>query len=297
MTPVRGFLCTSDPCSTLRNDRKRRVVVVRSPALIVSELGGFPPGILPSEYGPVYVISALGAHGQNRWWSSRYAAGGMELRYALMSMECPCPPLVGEGLLGVKYSLGGCRIRELWSWMFSLIDGRVPLLLRRNHSTWKPEVGTRRRDPNPGEGTWNLEPGTWRNSMIFFIGLHVLHRSIRLLVEFGIGRRLVAGAIKLPCQYCSDVLMLDETFLPWWGLVGIRRKFDGEAGNVCVKGDASAHAADACAAPECMGQNPKIMRGRMLASLRISEMRRSNRTRRPKPRVFMLDSGGLACAS
>ncbi|KAF3590486.1 hypothetical protein DY000_02021832 [Brassica cretica] len=96
--------------------------------------------------------------------------------------------------------------------------------------------------------------------MIFFIGLHVLHRSIRFLVEFGIGRRLVAWAIKLPCPYCSDVLMLGlvgmmsgldqyDTLLTWWGLVGVRPKFDGEAGNVCVKGDASAHTPDACAAP------------------------------------------------
>ncbi|KAF3492818.1 hypothetical protein DY000_02053572 [Brassica cretica] len=79
-----------------------------------------------------------GAHSRNRWWSSRYAAGRMELRYALMIMECPCrfagyrglgQPLIGEGLLGVKYCLGGCRIRELWSWMFSLLDGRPPFLL------------------------------------------------------------------------------------------------------------------------------------------------------------------------
>ena len=39
--------------------RRRWVVVVRSPALIVSELGGPALGILPSEYRPVYVISAL----------------------------------------------------------------------------------------------------------------------------------------------------------------------------------------------------------------------------------------------
>ena len=39
--------------------RRRRVVVVRSPALIVSEFGGLALGILQSEYGPVYVIGAL----------------------------------------------------------------------------------------------------------------------------------------------------------------------------------------------------------------------------------------------
>ncbi|KAF2534010.1 hypothetical protein F2Q70_00029760 [Brassica cretica] len=111
---------------------------------------------------------------------------------------------------------------------------------RETYSTWKPEVGTRRQDPDPGAGPWKLEvgtwnlgrkkPGPWRNNTIFFIGLHVLHRSIRLLVEFGIGRRLVEGMLQW--EY--------ETLLPWWGLVGVCRKFDGEAGNVCVKGDASA---------------------------------------------------------
>ncbi|KAF3551724.1 hypothetical protein DY000_02006725 [Brassica cretica] len=74
----------------------------------------------------------------------------------------------------------------------------------------------------------------------------------------------------------------DETLPQWWGLVGVGRKFDGEAGNVCIKGDASAHTPDACAAPvsilglsssrtsvcisrgslnrveECMGQDPGI---------------------------------------
>ncbi|KAF3593593.1 hypothetical protein DY000_02023414 [Brassica cretica] len=63
-----------------------------------------------------------GAHGRIRWWSSRYDAGSMELRYALMSMKCPC---------------------------------------QRNHSTRKPEVGTQRRDPDPGGGPWKLETGTW----------------------------------------------------------------------------------------------------------------------------------------
>ena len=29
------------------------------------------------------------------------------------------------------------------------------------------------------------------NNMIFFIGPHELHRSIKFLVEFGVGRRLV----------------------------------------------------------------------------------------------------------
>ncbi|KAF2533677.1 hypothetical protein F2Q70_00030040 [Brassica cretica] len=172
-----------------------------------------------------------GAHSQNRWWSSRYAAGRMELRYALMIMECPCRfagdrgqghVLVGEleivawareGLLWVKYSPDGCRIRELWSWMFSLIDGRVPhrwtsffflrkipsslswlsgkweisIYLKAGEITWPRRrrkvldmgAGTRdwKQDPDLGAGTRDPEA---ENNMTFFIGLYKLHHRITL---------------------------------------------------------------------------------------------------------------------
>ncbi|KAF3503522.1 hypothetical protein F2Q69_00042877 [Brassica cretica] len=145
---------------------------------------------------------------------------------------------------------------------------------------WKPEAGTRSRRRNP-------EAGSWRNNMVFFIGLRELHRSIKFLVEFGVGRRLVAWAIKLPY----------ETLPPWWGLVGVGRKLDGEAGNVCINGDAFSHTPNTCAASECMGQDPGILRGRILARLRIRGMRSFNKTRRPKLRILILDSAGPACAS
>ena len=48
---------------------------------------------------------------------------------------------------------------------------------------------------------------------------------------------------------------------------------------------------------ECMGQDPGILRGRILARLRIRGMRRFNQTRRTKLRILMLDSAGRACAS
>ncbi|KAF3501424.1 hypothetical protein F2Q69_00043187 [Brassica cretica] len=44
----------------------------------------------------------------------------------------------------------------------------------------------------------------WRTNMVFFIGLRELHRSIKFLIEFGVGRRLVAWAIKLPCCCTLD---------------------------------------------------------------------------------------------
>ncbi|WZZ27496.1 hypothetical protein YC2023_010897 [Brassica napus] len=46
------------------------------------------------------------------------------------------------------------------------------------------------------------------------------------------------------CTLDSDDLE-DEMFPPWWGLVGVGRRFDGEAGSVCIKGNASAHTPDA----------------------------------------------------
>ncbi|KAH0898838.1 LOW QUALITY PROTEIN: hypothetical protein HID58_048406, partial [Brassica napus] len=106
----------------------------------------------------------------------------------------------------------------------------------------------------------------------------------------------------------------DETLPQWWGLVGVGRNFDGEAGNVCIKGDASAHTPDACAAPVsilglsssrtsvCISrgslnrveETQEFLRGRILARLRIRGMRRFNKTQRPKLRILMLDSALLA---
>ncbi|KAF3552134.1 hypothetical protein DY000_02006819 [Brassica cretica] len=48
---------------------------------------------------------------------------------------------------------------------------------------------------------------------------------------------------------------------------------------------------------ECMGQDPGILRGRILARLRIRGMRRFNTTQRPKLRILMLDPVGLSSAS
>ncbi|WZZ35188.1 hypothetical protein YC2023_018589 [Brassica napus] len=150
--------------------------------------------------------------------------------------------------------------------------------------------------------------------MVFFIRLRELHCSIKFLVEFGVGLLgFTCARSKRIHSQIGDVwprewavildsiqkrgIDQDETLPPWWGLVGVGRKFDGEAGNVCIKGDASAHTPDACATYECMGQESGILRGIILARLRIRGMRRFNKTRRPKLRILMLDTTGLACAS
>ncbi|KAF2610048.1 hypothetical protein F2Q70_00011647 [Brassica cretica] len=62
---VREFLCTSDPCSALQNDRRKETCrCVYSPALIVDKPGDPALMILPYGYGPVYVVGALVAAGE-----------------------------------------------------------------------------------------------------------------------------------------------------------------------------------------------------------------------------------------
>ncbi|KAF3540494.1 hypothetical protein F2Q69_00023087 [Brassica cretica] len=61
----RVFLCTGDPCSALRNDRRKETrCLVYSPVSIVDKLGDPALRILPYGYGPVYVIGALVAAGE-----------------------------------------------------------------------------------------------------------------------------------------------------------------------------------------------------------------------------------------
>ncbi|KAF3505587.1 hypothetical protein F2Q69_00005988 [Brassica cretica] len=237
---------------------------------------------------------------------------------------------VVDVLQGAKPCIGGCRIGELWLW-----TSRTPffreviciailplcLLSKLDKSLGRPgsrrleagtQTGGKRPRPggrNPEAGGRNLEAGSWSNNMVFFIRLRELYCSIKFLVEFGIDLLtcfnghvfglsedghvdVVVPLIPMTWMWIFRKNHHDETLPPWWGLVGVGRKFDGEAGNVCIKGDASAHTPDACATYES-----GILRGIILARLRIRGMRRFNKTRRPKLRILMLDTAGLACAS
>ncbi|KAF3557398.1 hypothetical protein F2Q69_00013789 [Brassica cretica] len=182
-------------------ERRRHLVAVYSPALIVDEPGGLALRRLPSRYGPVYVVGDrshlfYGAHGRNRWRSSRYAVGSMELRYALMSMECPCRVPIGVLEIVAWASMWGCRhaaesigrhLRALAAVEFvstgagcflSSMDV-LPFFFRRNHLAWKTEEGPRPGGRDPGPRGRNPDPGAG-NNMTFFIGLYKLHRSITL---------------------------------------------------------------------------------------------------------------------
>ncbi|KAF3560218.1 hypothetical protein F2Q69_00012555 [Brassica cretica] len=232
----------------------------------------------------------------------------MELRYAFMSMECPCrcagdrglgQPLVGEGLLGVKCSLGGCRIRELWSWMFSLIDGPP---CKRNRRDPDPETGTREpkagprpggRDPgprgrDPEPGNRDLEAESWNDLFMGYFSSTVCP--------------LFSGFIctRARCERICSLFGDDETLPLRWGFARVGRKFDEEARNACIKGDASAYTQVLVLLLwlySALVQDPGILRGRILARLRTRRMSRFSKTRRPKLRILMLDSTGLACSS
>ncbi|KAF3530076.1 hypothetical protein DY000_02040900 [Brassica cretica] len=195
-----------------------------------------------------------------------------------------------------------------------------------------PGPGTQTRGQRPGSrrgepGTWRQEPGSQKletsarsqghqNLLSIVLGC-TCARSERIHSLIG---DVWSGEWAIDLQTCfnghvfglseddhMDVVILrilmawkwiirknhhDETLPPWWGLVGVGQKFDGEAGNVCIKGDASAHTPDACASPD-----PRILRGRILARLRIKGMRRFNKTRRPKLGILMFVSTSRACAS
>ncbi|KAF2586529.1 hypothetical protein F2Q70_00036197 [Brassica cretica] len=154
-------------------------------------------------------------------------------------------------------------------------------------------MGTRRKSLTGLEGVMTQVPG--------FAAFHVWKSRIDLQTcfnghVFGLSEDdhmdVVILRILMAWKWIIRKNHHDETLPPWWGLVGVGQKFDGEAGNVCIKGDASAHTPDACASPD-----PRILRGRIFARLRIKGMRRFNKTRRPKLGILMFVSTSRACAS
>ncbi|KAH0898753.1 hypothetical protein HID58_048321, partial [Brassica napus] len=246
----------------------------------------------------------------------------------------PEPRFVGyehvdeDSLLGVKPCLHDCRIGRSYVLEYFLFFSDLGRLLlfqagtllkedfhlskgRINHSAWKLEAGPRPGGRDLEAGGRN--PGPGRNSMIFFIGLREFHYGIKLLVEFGVGQRLVARVFKLSYRVCLDVLVLgrshgcsctldsdglevdyqenhhagpskcskgriklslydfllllykDETLPPWWELVGVGRKQDISLHFLRLSGSMNRE-------EECMGQDPGILRGRILARLRIRGM-------------------------
>ncbi|KAH0898495.1 LOW QUALITY PROTEIN: hypothetical protein HID58_048063 [Brassica napus] len=180
---------------------------------------------------------------------------------------------------------------------------------------------------NQGPGGRNLEVGSWRCTYARSERIHSLIGDVwsgEWAVILGLIQTRGLNQIDLQTCFNGHVVGLSEdghvddlvnaprediavaqdqvepTF--FFSFIRMRRcPYDGDwselakkAGNVCIKGDASAHTQDACASPiailglsssrtsvcslnrveECMGQDPGILRGRILATLRIKGMRR-----------------------
>ncbi|KAF3566632.1 hypothetical protein DY000_02016091 [Brassica cretica] len=190
------------------------------------------------------------------------------------------------------------------------------------------EPRTRRQGPDPGAGTWmpeggtrDLGAGTWKPELGVISSWNIFpqqtssrsmgHQTplsivlgctcgrserIRSLIgdispgEWAIildpmqrrGRHASMGiCLVSSCTLDSDDLE-DEMLPPWWGLVGVGRREDFRLHFWRLSSSMNR-------VEECMGQDPKILRGRILARLRIRGMRRFNKTRRPKLRILMLD--------
>ncbi|KAH0898850.1 LOW QUALITY PROTEIN: hypothetical protein HID58_048418, partial [Brassica napus] len=133
----------------------------------------------------------------------------------------------------------------------------------------------------------DISPGEWA------IILDPMPRRVRKNHHVGTSKCSNGG------HHCRDKMLP-----PCWGLVGVGRRFDGEAGIVCIKGDASAHTPYAYAALVAIlglssgrTSDPGILRGRILVRLMIRGMRSFNKTQRPKLRILMLDPAGLALVS
>ncbi|KAF2577195.1 hypothetical protein F2Q68_00004635 [Brassica cretica] len=198
-------------------------------------------------------------------------------------------PVDEDGLLGAKPCLGGCRIGELWI----------------NHSAWKPEAGG--RDSDPGVGTRNLGTGT-RN-------LEAGTRSLETSARSPSHPTFLSIVLGCTCARSKRIHSLIGDVWPGeWAIIldSIQtRGLDQDLVNALrtdiavaqdqVESDFSFHflrfSGSMNLVEECMGQDPGILRGRILARLRIRGMRRFNTTQRPKLRILMLDPVGLSSAS
>ncbi|KAG5400039.1 hypothetical protein IGI04_014646 [Brassica rapa subsp. trilocularis] len=239
--------------------RRRLVIVVLSPALVVDKPGDPALRVVPYGYGLVYVVSALVA-------------------------------VRKEKLLGLE-------------------DGG-------RSQTWGQGPGTQRQGPGP-EGR-DLEDGTWNNLFMEYFSPTVCPLFSGFICTCAQCERIcslvgddLVNTLRVDITVVREQVGPDETLPLRWGFAGVGRKFDAEARNACIKGDATAHtqlgpdfsflflriSGSTNRVEECMGQDPGILRARILARLRIRRMSRVTKTRRPKLRILMLDSTGLACSS
>ncbi|KAH0884126.1 LOW QUALITY PROTEIN: hypothetical protein HID58_060222 [Brassica napus] len=175
---------------------------------------------------------------------------------------------------------------------------------------WGQGPGPRGRNPDPGGR--DLEDGSWNNLFMEYFS-PTLHRSITLPLLIVL--RCTCARCERICSVVGDWrIRKDHNVGPSKHSKGghHRRARSGRAyrtfffsfirmrhcpyGGDLPEPDFSLRflrlSGSTNRVEECMGQNPGIQRGRILARLRTRGMSRFCKTRRPKLRILMLDSTG-----
>ncbi|WZZ27571.1 hypothetical protein YC2023_010972 [Brassica napus] len=182
----------------------------------------------------------------------------------------PEPPLLGVSKKKVFY---------VWNLALAAVELMSPG--RINHSAWKPKAGG--RDPDPGEETQTQgqEPRTWRQES----GSRKLEnrtsaRSLGHQTPLSVVLGCTCARMRR-CPHDGDWSELAASLMEKSGAQNFSLHFWRLSGSMNR-------------VEECTGQDPRILRGGILARIRIRGMKRFNKTRRPKLRILMLDSTSLA---
>ncbi|KAF3598516.1 hypothetical protein F2Q69_00036245 [Brassica cretica] len=208
-----------------------------------------------------------------------------------------------------------------------LIKGRFPFIIRQDKSLALEAEGWRQgprpggRDPDPGAGTQDLEAGIWKPEAGVISSLNIFPQLNRTSARSLGHQTPLSVVLRCTCARSERINgLIGDVWPGEWAIILDSTKTRGRHASMDMCLDqVNALRADITVAhdqvelnfsmhfwrlsgsmnrvEECTGQDPRILRGRILARIRIRGMKRFNKTRRPKLRILMLDSTSLACAS